>query len=106
MNVKFKTYYLQELYEYGTGVGRKPEFSVGVIKQYKRKIDILIEINNISKLRQHKGLHFEKLKGDRKGEYSIMLNKQYRLIFEQIKSDEQKIIINLLLINEISKHYE
>ncbi|MCH8317641.1 MAG: type II toxin-antitoxin system RelE/ParE family toxin [Bacteroidetes bacterium] len=57
-------------------------------------------------VRQHKGLHFEKLKGDRKGEYSIKLNKQYRLIFEQIKSEEQKAIMTVLLINEISKHYE
>ena len=30
-------------------IGRKPEFPVEVIKQYKKKIDILIEINNISK---------------------------------------------------------
>ena len=106
MKVKFKTFELEELYKCGTRPGRKQKFPQQVIKQYKRKVDILIEIDNINKLRQFKSLNFEKLKGNRMGEYSIRLNKQFRLLFEQIKSKEHKIIINILLLNEISKHYE
>jgi len=50
----------------------------------------------------YKGLHFEKLKGDRKEERSIKLNDQYRLIYIPLKEDE----IDILKITEISKHYE
>lgn len=106
MKVKFKSYHLQELYHYGATSGAKYKFSRDVIKQYKRKVDILLGIQNITKLRQYRGLKFEKLKGDKKGNFSIRLNKQYRLLFEQIKTEELKAIINILLINEISKHYE
>lgn len=73
-----------------------------VIKQFKKKIPILMAINRLEDLKALKGLNFEFLKGDRKGECSIRLNVQYRLIFEQIKENEIKVI----LVNEISKHYE
>jgi proteic killer suppression protein len=38
------------------------------------------------------GLHFEKLKGDRLGEYSMRLNEQYRLI-ATVEEDAQGAII-------------
>ena len=50
--------------------------------------------------------HFEALKGDRAGDYSIRLNIQYRLIFSVEKEDSGDIVIEVVLINEISKHYE
>jgi proteic killer suppression protein len=37
---------------------------------------------NENDLRDLKSNHFEKLKGNRKGQYSIRLNDQFRLIFE------------------------
>jgi proteic killer suppression protein len=37
-----------------------------------------------------KGLHFEKLKGDRSHQRSIKINKQWRLILELIESGEQR----------------
>lgn len=36
-----------------------------------------------------KGLHFEKLKGDRSHQHSIRINKQWRLILEIIVRDEK-----------------
>ena len=57
-------------------------------------------------LRLYRGLNFEALKGDRKGEYSIRINDQYRIIFEQIETIQHRVIIKVLFINEISKHYE
>ena len=105
MKVQFKTWQLQQFYELEVVRG-KQKFPLEVVKQYKRKVDILIDIENVTKLRQHKSLNFKMLKGDRKGEYSIRLNDQYRLIFEEIKTKEDKVVINILIINEISKHYE
>lgn len=49
-------------------------------------------------LRNIKGFHFEKLKGNRKGQHSCRLNRGYRVIF--IKTDIS-VIIEVL---EVNKH--
>lgn len=103
MKVEFKTEYLEYLYETPTeDIKGKHAFGKEIIKQFKKKVEILISISNILQLRQFRGLNFEYLKGDRKGECSIRLNDQYRLLFEQKSENE----IEIILINEISKHYE
>ena len=68
-----------------TNIG-KQKFPYEVIKQYKKKVEILIAVDNLFELKRYRGLNFEALKGDRKGEYSIRINDQYRLIFEQIET--------------------
>lgn len=103
MRVDFKTEYLAYLYTTPLDeIKGKHGFSKDIIKQYKKKIQLLINVNTIVQLKQFKGLNFEFLKGNRKGECSIRLNDQYRLIFEQ-KSEKE---ITVILVNEISKHYE
>lgn len=39
------------------------------------------------------GLHLEKLKGDRKGQYSIRINNQYRLCFEWTEDGAENVEI-------------
>lgn len=103
MKVEFKTDELAYLYETPLdAIKGKHEFGKDIIKQYKKKIEILIGITNSTQLKQFRSLNFEFLKGERKGECSIRLNDQYRLVFEQRSKDE----IEIVLINEISKHYE
>lgn len=103
MKVDFKTDYLEYLYITPLEeVKGKHQFPKEIIKQFKKKVQLLTVISKIEQLKQFRGLNFEFLKGDRKGECSIRLNNQYRLVFEQTKEDE----ISLILINEISKHYE
>ena len=103
MRVEFKTEYLSYLYTTPLDEMKgKHDFPKDIIKQYKKKIQLLISIGSLAQLKQFKGLNYEFLKGDRKGECSIRLNKQYRLIFEQ--KDEKEI--SIVLINEISKHYD
>lgn len=63
-----------------------------------------MSIESLDELTFFRSLHFEPLKGNRKGEYSIRLNLQFRLIFT-VATDNQ-LLIELLVINEISKHYE
>jgi len=46
-------------------------------------------------------LNFEALSGDRKGQYSIRLNKQFRLILIEVEGE----LIEIEIV-EISKHYE
>jgi len=100
MDVVFKTKQLSNLYY--EEIKGKQKFSKEVILQYKKKVRILLKIKSIKELYDYKGLHFEKLKGDRKEERSIKLNDQYRLIYIPLKEDE----IDILKITEISKHYE
>lgn len=103
MRVGFKTDYLEYLYRAPLEeIKGKHPFPKEIIKQYKKKVQLLTVISKLEQLKQFRGLNFEFLKGDRKEECSVRLNKQYRLVFEQTKENE----ISVILINEISKHYE
>lgn len=75
-----------------------------ILMQFKKKVLILMSIESLEELSFFRSLHFEPLKGERKGEYSIRLNLQYRLIFSLEK--ENNLVIEVLVIQEISKHYE
>jgi proteic killer suppression protein len=103
MIVYFETEELQEIYETPLKELRgKRRYPSEVLKQYKKRIQLLVAINKLEQLRQFKGLNFEYLKGDRKGQCSMRLNDQYRLIISPM--DENTI--QVILVNEISKHYE
>jgi proteic killer suppression protein len=62
-------------------VKAKPVLSEQVILQSKKAVFKIKHAENTIELRQQKGLHFEALKGDKKGLYSVRVNKQYRLEF-------------------------
>ncbi|MEQ8906893.1 type II toxin-antitoxin system RelE/ParE family toxin [Ekhidna sp.] len=102
MKVAFKTKELERLYSTPLNEIRgKQKFSKQVIKQYQAKVRILTVIDNLKDLHPIKSLNFEALSGDRKGQYSIRLNKQFRLIIIEVKDE----LIEIEII-EISKHYE
>ena len=102
MKVFFKSDELKIVYESDPNqlIG-KQKIPIEVIKQYQKKVNILISITEIKELNNFRSLKFEALKGNRTGQYSIRLNRQYRLIFRIDKNGELEIIII-----EISKHYE
>lgn len=102
MKVFFESEDLVRLYESDLGhlVG-KQKIPTAVVKQYQKKVNILISITELKELKSFRSLNFEALRGNRKGQYSIRLNKQYRLLFRINKNGELEIIII-----EISKHYE
>lgn len=107
MKLKFNTdkleyFYLTQL----DNLAGKLLFQKKIIKQFKKKIQHMISVDSIDELILFNSLHFEALKGDRAGDYSIRLNIQYRLIFSIKKEDSGDIVIEVILINEISKHYE
>lgn len=102
MKVFFDSQELKDLFECEPDhLLGKQKFPFSVIKQYQAKVNILKSIREIRALKSFRSLNFEALKGKRKGEFSIRLNKQYRLIFKINKNGEVEI-----LIIEISKHYE
>ncbi len=58
----------------------------------------IVTNNGLRGLRAVKGLHLEKLKGKRKGQYTCRLNRGYRVFFKQ---SDNEFVIEVL---EISKH--
>lgn len=72
---------------------------VGVIKSARRKLTVLRSAVDDRSLRNWKSLHYEKLKGNRKGQRSIRINDQYRMVFE---IDEKTVpyTINILTIED------
>jgi toxin HigB-1 len=54
---------------------------VAVINSCRDKLVVIRSAPDERTLRNWKSLHYEKLKGDRKGQRSIRLNQQYRIVF-------------------------
>lgn len=102
MLVRFRNSKLEKIYQ-GKITG-KTAYSKEVITQFKKTVLKLEQADNTSQLQQFRSLNFEALKGDRKGLYSVRVNKQYRLEFE-IENDTIKLS-EIILIEDLSKHYE
>jgi proteic killer suppression protein len=102
MKVAFKTKGLENLYTSPLNAIRgKQKFSREVIKQYQAKVRILTVIDKLKDLHPIRSLNFEALSVKRKGQFSIRLNKQFRLIITEVENELMEIEII-----EISKHCE
>jgi len=107
MKVKFNTKELEAFYITPLeNIKGKLPFSKDIIKAFKKKVQILISVESVDDLKQFRSLNLEALKGDRNGEFSIRLNIQYRLIFTIEKERNGDYVLEIILLNEISKHYE
>jgi proteic killer suppression protein len=78
-----------------------PEFDGGypihLVRAFRMRMQAIRAASNENDLRALKSLRFEKLKGDRKHQYSMRLNDQFRLIFEMERSDQGNIIVVLAI---------
>ncbi len=102
MNVQFATEELERLYSTPQAELRgRQRLPQQVIIQYKKLVTLLLALAAPEDLRQFKGLRYEHLKGRRKGQCSLRLNDQYRLIVVPLNEETVRIVIY-----EISKHYE
>lgn len=59
----------------------------------KRKLAMLDSAAQLEDMRMPPGNHFEKLKGDRQGQYSIRINDQYRICFTWDNGDAYAVEI-------------
>ncbi len=64
-------------------------FSRAVVKAYRKRIQMIRAAVDERAFYALKSLHFEKLKGDRKGQYSMRLNDQWRLILKLRKKGSE-----------------
>jgi proteic killer suppression protein len=53
----------------------------------RRKLEIIDAVENLEGLKVPPSNHLEKLKGDRLGQYSIRVNRQYRICFDYRNGD-------------------
>ena len=58
MIVTFDKEYLKELYESGKANDKKHHFQPEIIRRYKRCIDIMISVSNITALYKYNGIEF------------------------------------------------
>jgi len=62
-------------------------FSLEVQKVARRKLRVLNNVRTLAELRVPPGNRLEPLKGDRKGQFSIRVNDQYRICFHWHETD-------------------
>lgn len=83
---------------------KKFEKQLGKIPKYIKEAVLVwiatVEEEGLQDVRKLKGYHDEPLKGDRKGQRSVRLNRAYRLIY---KEDNKGNLI-IILILEVHKH--
>jgi len=77
---------------------RPGQWSVDVVRAYRRKVQLIDAAVDERDLRAMRGLRFEQLSGDRKGTSSIRLNDQFRLILT-FKTEEERIAVILELVD-------
>ena len=106
MNITSEDEALLELYENGkTSDKRYRRLPIQVIKGYKKAVDYMRAAQRIEDLFRLKGLNYEALHGDRKGQESVRCNDTWRLISESAPIDGSVVITEIELL-EISHHYD
>ena len=78
---------------------RLPSMGPDLTKQYRRKMALIANAPDERDLRAMRSLHLEKLEGDRKGQHSIRLNDQYRLIFRLRTGDDGRVAVVIELVD-------
>jgi proteic killer suppression protein len=73
----FKDAATKELFE----TGKSRHFPAGVVRIAQRKLKFLAGADNLIDLGRQPGNRLEALKGDRKGQFSVRINDQYRICF-------------------------
>jgi len=105
MEIVFEKKYLSDLYYKGKTTDKKYRFQPDIIKRYKLRIETLENAASEEDLFQINSLHYEVLKGDKKGISSIRVNDQYRIEFITNKI-ESETIVTICNILELSNHYK
>ena len=70
---------------------RVARFSLAVQRRAQQKLMILNNARNLNDLRVPPGIRLEALAGDRRGQYSIRVNDQWRLCFVWRRGDAYQV---------------
>jgi proteic killer suppression protein len=81
----------------------EPRFNAGyakaIVETFRARMQLIRDAADERDLYAFKSLHYEKLKGDRKHQRSMRLNKQFRLILE-IEPHEQGNVVVIVAIED------
>ena len=105
IELSFRKDYLKDLYEGKKVTDKRFKSNPQLVRQYVKTVGKLKSIEKIEQLYQIASLNYEALSGDRAGHSSVKINDQFRLIFEEIRSEEEPFEVVLLELEEISNHY-
>lgn len=94
MRWRFDNKKLESLYRTEDGAKKYPP---AVVDGFFEVIEVIQAAVDIRDLYALKSLHFEALKGDRAGQHSLRLNKQFRLIV-RLETDPQGATVVVLEI--------
>ena len=106
MDIKFQKEYLSDLYQGIVKPYKEFKSNPQLVKQYIKTINALKSVTRIEQLYQIKSLHYEKKEGDLKGVSAVYVNKQYRVLFNEVSSTSDDLKIDVFAIEDLSKHYE
>lgn len=106
MKIEFGQSYLQELYERRTCKNKKYKFQPGVINGYIKCINMMASLESVEDLYLFNSLHYEVLRGDKKGISSVRVNSKYRIEFSLSQQDGKEAVITVCTILELSNHYK
>lgn len=67
-------------------------FDAGLVRSYRMLMQLIRAADDERAFYALKSLHYEKLKGDRKGQRSMRLNKQFRLVLI-LEEDTAKTVV-------------
>lgn len=70
-------------------------YEVAIVKAFRKRIQFTRNAPDERPFRAMKSLHYEKLKGDREGQYSMRLNDQWRLLLRYRSTDAGKLVVIL-----------
>jgi proteic killer suppression protein len=74
-------------------------FSVALVKAFRKRMQLIRSAADERDIRRMKSLHFEKLKKPRDHQHSIRLNDQWRLTLE-FTSDGQNTFVTVIAIED------
>lgn len=80
-----------------------PAFSMGLadalVRAYRRRMQAIRAAVDERDFREYKSWHFERLKGNRKHQHSIRLNRQFRLILEFERTSSGKAVVIVAIVD-------
>jgi toxin HigB-1 len=68
-------------------------FDAKLVRAYRKLMQLIRAAEDERAFYALKSLHYEKLKGDRQGQRSMRLNKQYRLVLTLEENDGKTVVI-------------
>ena len=74
-------------------------FQANIVTLYRKRLAFIRAAPDERDFYSFRGLRFEKLKGDRVGQYSMRLNDQWRLIIEFSESKKGKVVVVISVVD-------